>query len=481
MHKSLLQYESLEVGTPAATKKNTLKQFKLVSELRKRQEEGQTTLDIPPEWMQVRGQGPFTIAPFPERYYDRTSRQLALLPIGSDNELLLMSLDDGTVAVLYRDLEPTMSWDSAGYTYNNSLVLIESIKLEAGKLLVLPGTKGQFYISGKSKTYLVDTTHWSRALSNCIDNSDLQPIAGLDFKSNVVTFDFQHEINSCALWNKVGQSFRVFMSDESVHAIPVAGETLDKSDCKSIDVQSGISGYKPLFTQPLSEIMALNATFQREAKRPLSKLIDSSKRQKPLHNESSEDQLDILTDLSKEFLEKVSIGQSLGLMMHGRFVEQQNELARQLQHSSVILEKQTNLKQISERQSSECDAKSDRQTKILERFDKLNESLVRISESPKFRDMAINDKEIAWFKEIRNQVFAFNQYVHQQKRLQDQLGYVRHELDQIRQQTDNSDNFNSEWKELLTILENDTKIIRECNHELSQTHSEVGAELSIRN
>ena len=212
----------------------------------------------------------------------------------------------------------------------------------------------------------------------------------------------------------------------------------------------------------------------------MAKLIEPPKRQKPFLNDSNEEQLDILTDVSKEFSQKVSIAQSLGIMLHGRFIEQQTELTRQLRFSNSLLERQQNLKKKSEMQSSECDAKSAKQAKLLARFAKLKENLIRIGESPKFKDMTINNKEMAWFREIRNQVLAFNQYVHQQKNIQDQLRYIKQELDHISEESDRGPKEPSdEWKELLTILENDTKIIKECNSELAQTFSEIGTEVSV--
>ncbi|SJM83082.1 related to Nucleoporin NUP82 [Zygosaccharomyces bailii] len=480
LSKSLLQYDSLDVQTPSATKRNTVKQFKFVTQLRKKLEEQETTLTITPEWLRVKGQGPFTIAPFPDRYYNRTSKQIALLPIGPYNELLLMSLDDGTIAVLYRDLELTMCWDTNGYTYNNSFVLVESIKLDTGNILVLPHTHGQFYVLGEGKAYFIDTTCWSQTFSSCIDNSDLQPIADLTFKSKVDKIDIPGDIKSCAIWDAADQPLHVFVSDKTVYAKTMTQDTFDESKQKEDLQKPERAVYKPLFSQPLAEIMAYNTTLQAEARHPVAKLIEPPKRQKPFLNDSNEEQLDILTDVSKEFSQKVSIAQSLGIMLHGRFIEQQTELTRQLRFSNSLLERQQNLKKKSEMQSSECDAKSAKQAKLLARFAKLKENLIRIGESPKFKDMTINNKEMAWFREIRNQVLAFNQYVHQQKNIQDQLRYIKQELDHISEESDRGPKEPSdEWKELLTILENDTKIIKECNSELAQTFSEIGTEVSV--
>ncbi|GAV56334.1 hypothetical protein ZYGR_0BB01110 [Zygosaccharomyces rouxii] len=476
MHKSIVQYENLSVETPDSTKRNTIKQFQFISKLRQRPENGQTKIDIPIEWLRVRGQGPFTIAPFPDRYYDRTAVQLEILPIGATNDLLLMSLDDGTIAVLYKDLELTMCWDSKGYSYNNSLALVESIRLEKGELVLKQGTMSQFFVlSGASDVYLVDTSPWSKILSNCIENSDLEPIADLQFKSKISKIEGVSNVDSYATWKKDSEPSDVFISKDAVFIKPttVSDQPTSAKEQKNTDIN--VPRYEVALNQPMSEILSLNASFQAEAKKPLSKLIDPSKRQVKLNNEYNEEQLEILTNVSKEFLQKIVKAQAVGFNLHNRCLEQQYELTRQLQYSGEILSKQEKLRSKSQSQSSQCESKLQRQDKLLQRFSGLTEKLKRINESPKFREMNITDKEMAWFKEIRNQVLVFNQYVHNQKNLQDQLRYLQKELDKLSLEDKNvGEKSKSEWTELLSILENDTKIIKECNNQLAHASSEVG-------
>ncbi|CAR29944.1 hypothetical protein ZYGR_0AD06350 [Zygosaccharomyces rouxii] len=476
MHKSLVQYENLSVETPDATKRNTIKQFQFISKLRQGLENDQTKIDIPMDWLRVRGQGPFTIAPFPDRYYDRTAVQLKILPIGANNDLLLMSFDDGTIVVLYQDLELTMCWDSKGYSYNNSLVLVESIRLERGELVLKQGTLSQFFVlGGTSDIYLVDTSPWSKILSNCIDNSDLEPIADLQFKSEISKIEGVSQIDSYAMWKKDTEPKDVFVSKDTVFvkSTAVNDQPSTVKDEKKANVD--IPRYEVALNQPMSEILSLNASFQTEAKKPLSKLVEPSKRQTKLNNESNEEQLEILTTVSKEFLQKIVKAQALGFNLHNRCLEQQYELTRQLQYSSEILSKQDKLRSKAQSQSSECESKIQRQDKLLQRFNSLSEKLGRINESPKFREMNITDKEMAWFKEIRNQVLVFNQYVHHQKNQQDQLRYLQKELENISlEDKDVGEKSKSEWTELLSILESDTKIIKECNNQLAHASSEVG-------
>lgn len=477
LHKTIVQYENLSIETPDTTKRNTIKQFQFISKLRQGLENDQTKIDIPVEWLKVKAQGPFTIASFPDRYYDRTAVQLEILPISGNNDLLLISLDDGTIAVLYRDLELTMCWDSRGYSYNDSLVLIESIRLERGDIKFKQGALGQFFVlSGKSGVYLVDTSPWSKILSNCIENSDVESIANLQFKSEISKIEGVSDVDSYAVWRKDTAISDVFISKDTVFA---KQRTINDDQHKKAKDQkratTDIPRYEVSLNQPMSEILSLNASFQSEAKRPLTQLIDPSKRQAKLNNESNEEQLEILTNVSKEFLQKIVKAQVLGFNLHNRCLEQQYELTRQLQYSGDILDKQEKLKSRSENQSSQCESKLKRQDQLLQRFNNLTDKLKHISESPKFREMDISDKEMAWFREIRNQVLVFNQYVLNQKNLQEQLRYLKMELNKISSQAkDVDDKSKNEWSELLSILENDTKIIKECNNQLAHASSEVG-------
>lgn len=477
MHKSLIQYESLNTETPDVTKRNTIKQLQLVSRLRRKFTNDQARIDMPVDWLRVKSQGPFTTAPFPDRYYDRTAVQLKLLPIGTNNDLLLMTLDDGTISILYKDLELTMSWDSKGYSYNNSLALIESVKLPKGELVLKQGSLGQFFVlGGASGAYLVDTSPWSEVLSSCIDNSDLQPIADLQFKSHISKIEGVDQVDSYGTWKRCSENNDVFVSEGAVFVKSSPPDDQPSSIKDNGDTDVNLPRYEIALGQPISEILTLNKTFQSETKKPLSKLIDPSKRQAPLNNESNEEQLESLTSVSKEFLQKITKAHALGLTLHSRCLEQQYELTRQLQYSGNMLNQQEKLKSKTESQSSQLECRLQRQEKISQRFNHLNDKLERVGESPKLRGMNINDKEMAWFKEIRNQVLAFNQYVHHQKNLQEQLRYLQRELDKVKPQDKNvlGDKPKNEWTELLSILQNDTKIIRECNEQLVHASSEVG-------
>lgn len=486
VHKSLVQYDSLKVETPAEGKRNTIKQMQFVSRLHKISSEGEHAasgnykLDIPFEQRQVRGQGPFTVVPFPDRFYSCTCKEMAVLPIDESNELLIMTLDEGTIAILFKDVEMTMNWDSNPYSYNNSLVLIETIKLDVKDIgkLVVSSNFGQFFILGNKSTHLIDTTKWTTLMSTCINNSDLRPLGELEIESEVIPVDYKGSFNSVALWDCPEELSYVFVSSNDHVVTKSTDITESRRDKKGKEVKTGSQPpshtYKVKFSQPMAEITALNQSFQRDTAMPPSKLIKPQQRQAPLANESNEEQLDILTGISREFLSKIAKGQSLGLVLHNRIVEQQLELTRQLKFSSDIMERQALLLENYDPQCSKGDANLSRQTVLASRLNKLSDTLNKINESAKFKELEINNKEMEWFREIRDQILTFNQYVHNQKTLQEQTFYLKKELNRIKNETTNvHEKSRDDWEELRKMLEDDIKIIKDCNSQLIRASNDV--------
>ena len=184
--------------------------------------------------------------------------------------------------------------------------------------------------------------------------------------------------------------------------------------------------------------------------------------------------MEIFTDVSKEFLQKIAKAQSLGVSIYNRIHEQQLELTRQLQSTCKIISKDVDLRKKFEAQNKKWDAQIIRQSKLMERFSKLTENLSEISKSNKFKEKNISNAEMEWFKEIRNQILQFNCYVHSQKSLQQDLSYLKRELTRIETETIQVDKKSqSEWNELRKMLEIDSKIIKECNEELQHASQQL--------
>ncbi|CAI4886672.1 CLL_collapsed_G0029400.mRNA.1.CDS.1 [Saccharomyces cerevisiae] len=76
----------------------------------------------------------------------------------------LEGFDDGSLILLFKDLEMSMSWDVDNYVYNNSLVLIERVKLqrEIKSLITLPEQLGKL----RSLSEVISTTSKLILMSN---------------------------------------------------------------------------------------------------------------------------------------------------------------------------------------------------------------------------------------------------------------------------------------------------------------------------
>lgn len=475
MSKSLIQYDSLDVETAAETKTNTIKQLHFVAAIRKKAINfscnERFVTEISEERRQIRGQGPFTIAPFPEKLYDYTFQEIAVLPVGEDVELVLVTLDNGTVAILFNDLELTMNWDSINYNHHNSFVLLETIKIEEpGKIMTCDGQLGQFAIFSNTKTYFIDTKKWSEKMVNGIKNSDLRLVIEMDIESDITVIDSLPHANTVSFWKSFEEKSLVFVSNTSVVAKACTQDMLKAKRTGQLEDQSR-SPYAPHFTQPMDEIMALNQSFQREASKPPSNLLDPRVRQEPLENASNEVQLDALTQISKDTMSKIARGQSLGLILHNRLIEQQFELTRQLKSAGDIIERQKVIKEVYQRELSSRDKIQSRQKMLTERLSNLQTKLAKVEDLPKFKDMKITRKEMEWFKEIRSQVINFNQYVHNQRNLQEQLRFVAKELKRKNSDTEQA-KFLGDWEQLREMLEEDTKILNDCNAQLKHASTE---------
>lgn len=481
MYKSLIQYEELNTETDSEVKKNTIKQLQFVSKLRETHSSGKQ-LTVSLDLRQARGQGPFTIAPFPEQMYNCTGRSVGVMPIDDTNELLLMSLDDGSVAIMLQDLEPTMNWNSVGYNFNTSLTLIELVKLETGdvkEIVVEKSLHGLFFVRAAHGVYSIDTTQWSSTLAKSLEDSDLRPLGEINFKSKVTFQRFSGVSNTLALWRTNSDACIASVTATEVLAGPVPNDLKGTKEASSASSKRlDEKNYNAAYSQPIEEITNLNQRFQKELAKPPSQIIKPQDRQAPLKNDSNEVQLDLLTEYSKELFQKIAIGQSLGATLHNRLAEQVSDLCGQLKTSGELIQKQQDMKEILEFQTTKFGDLETRSTKLNSRFNKLKENLAKISESTKFKELSINKQELAWFREIKNQVLMFNQNVRNQQKLQEQLAFLRRELTRISTQgTDGDTKSREEWQELRSMLEEDTKILQECNHQLNLASRQVPANL----
>ncbi|QLG72141.1 hypothetical protein HG535_0C04950 [Zygotorulaspora mrakii] len=478
LNKSLVQYEGLNVNSKADNKTNTIKQLHFVSAMQKNSatvgnEKEDLLIEVPEGRRQTRDQGPFTISPFPNKLYDCTFHEISTLPISKELDLLVLTMDNGYVAILYNDLEITMNWEFTNYDHNNSFVLVEIIKLDKpGKLSIPAGQYGKFAVSTDTGAYLIDTAKWSEKMATCLVDSDLQLIGEITFKSDIKFIDSLSHITSISFCSMLETDSLIFVSNQSVAVTPLEPNILKLPKSNHNQKTDSSNAYKIHFTQPIDEIMALNQIFQQDIKKSPSVVVDPKTRQQPLENDTNEIQLTALTEVSKDLMTGISRGQALGLVLHNRLREQQYELTCQLKMGNEILEKQDVIADTYERQLSSKKKISVKQNSLIERLNGMKKRITEIERSSSYQNSKISKKEMEWFKEIRNQVLNFNQYVHTQRKLQEQLQYVSKEL-KLQPNEVTLEQPLDDWDELRKVLDEDTKILKECNAQIRQASTEI--------
>lgn len=519
MQKAILLYNSLDSETSNDVKKNIFKQLKFISALHSENLKfGKTEFDIESSFRKVKPQGPFTISPYPEELYETTANDIFTYQIGESNELLMLTFDNGTILSLFRDLEMSMCWDFDNYFYSNSMVLIERIDNfknvdnsnnilqifkdfnQVGQILV--------YSPSAKTTYNIITKSWSEAMDKCIENSDISEISKIEVKSQIVDINVnrnntsnlfkteiqtyanteQKQYTSCGIFRADGQTGVIFVGPQDIVAVPLnlcdgEKESLVNERQSSEPVSEVDSKFSKLdisFSQPMSEIMDFAESYKRRSKNPFGEVIPPEVRQAKLENSSNEKQLDVLTTVSKGVVGTVVQGQSLGVMLHARILEQQYEFSKQIKGVNDVIEKQEELTKQYKEQSTRLQSKINKQTALMERLTALNQRVLGSNESALVRDSVISNQEIAWFKEIRNQIYKFNEFVHNQKSLQEELGFVKQELNKVQSRSESSrDKSEHEWKELRKMLEQDAATIKQCNEGLQKATKDLDTGVSV--
>ncbi|CCK73558.1 linker nucleoporin NUP82 NDAI_0G05750 [Naumovozyma dairenensis CBS 421] len=495
LQKSIVLYDSLKENMSNDVKRNVIKQLQFATKLqgqfleqlkgekdeertRHAQKDLKLILDVDLEYRLVNFQGPFTISPFPNELYSATAKESQCMKINENNELLIMTFDDGSVALLFRDLELTMSWDIANYIHDNSFALVELIKLkptDIGRLIIYQDNFGKFFLLSDDVIMLVHTNSWSDKLAKAIDDSNLNILSEIGFESEITWFDVMGKFNNCTPCKYHGKESIIFVSSDNVFVENLTKKhsmnNIKGSSTSNSNEETAESEYKVTFKQPIDELMTLNELFQKQCRMPFSKLIKPEDRQIELSNESNEIQLEILTDLSKELITKIIDGQTLGFNLHNRLKEQQLELTRQLKHTQIVFEKQDCIKNKNKEILKRWNEQLNRSVKLTDRLQNLNEKLITINDSPNLSSYPITSVELEWFKEIRNQVHKFNSFVHTQRDANEELSFLKKELDRISNDVTSvvDEKSKKEWEELRAILEQDSKIIKECNIELTKT------------
>ena len=211
LYRSIILYNTLgeDGASEADAKRNIIRQLQFVSSLNLDNERRKTrgtghdfknsddaciVREIDSEYRIVKPQGPFTIAPFPEELYSATANDIFTVSMDGEkctNELVVVSYTNGTIVILLRDLEPSMSWDVNGYVYNNSMVLVESMKIQGVtadsdiRFVRNYNETNQFMVQPSQGTLrCFDMTSWSDVILKCLESADLTMLPGTEFKSH---------------------------------------------------------------------------------------------------------------------------------------------------------------------------------------------------------------------------------------------------------------------------------------------------------
>ena len=470
--KSVILYNSIDKDTKPEVKKNIIKQVQFAAQLdiKKKERDCADGIEIEDEYRFVKLQGPFTIAPYPNKLYDTTAKEISVVNIDQDNELLAMIFDDNTLLFLFKDLEQSMVWDSSDFYYNNSLVLIEDLQLSTKddcRIIKSFIKMGSILVHDSRNIFLIDTTSWSSLVSKCIIKQEMTPLTNILFNSKVTPLNWNDKFLSAGVWKSNGVEGLLVSSPLKIYAKKLSTNTTAyisrgnavKSELEQNNINKNVK-YSVSFSQPISEIMDLTKMYIEECKNPFPDIIEPRVRQEVLSNDSNEEQLEVMTKLSGVVMKKIIKGQSLGITLHSRILEQEYELTRQLKYAQDLIAKQATIEDLNQQQSLRWKQRLEKQVKLIDRFKKLNEKLTVIESNDKFKDLVISNAEMAWFKEIKNQAIKFNDFVHKQKNVQEDLDFIKKELELIQSKSQALENkTRNDWEGLRQMLKEDSILL----------------------
>ena len=489
--KAVLLYDSLSDDTKDEVKRNVIRQYKFVSNLKfENGKNGKAEFEMESEFRQVQLQGPFTISPYPNVLYETTAKEIHRVSIGLNSEVIVLTFCNGTILILFQDQEMSMCWNSRNYIYSNSLVVIENVKHfeqssfdnELHIFKSFNETNLAMLACGERGINIIDMSTWGDNLDKAITNADLSSIRTTSFKSLVFQkMIFHTAFRECAVWRQKGKTGIIVSGPKGVKSelmkldIPVDEDSQESKESSPI-LSTETTRFQAEFAQPIREIQDLTVAYVRRCKNPFTQVIPAHVRQQELANSTNEVQLDALTTLSTQLGAVILQGESLGVMLHSRLLEQQFALSNQIKGTSDIIEKQDALVEKYEIQKRVLTEKMAKQDKLAMRLIKLNQKINEANTVALGSDNVISEQELMWFKDIRNQIFKFNEFVRSQRALQSQLDYVKQELSKLQNKTKTTKNkTDEEWNELRKILENDASVIKQCNEELQKTGSAIGA------
>lgn len=472
-NKALLQYQDLNDNDSPDLRRKVTKQLQFVSKLQKKNDYKDTeshVVTISKAHRSPRAQGPFTINPFPDNLYLATGRQVEVIKLqGCAAELLLISFDDGTILECFPDREPVMSWEDEGFCENNSLIVLGSVNI-GGEIALVNGYT--FVVLSSAKVTFVSLRKLAQVIESSLNDCDISYFDEADLSEEVV--EKNGRFCSAIICASSEKSCVALLSETTTSHIDIPF-SLDAPKMRTAlgTAKTDVEQYRP-YGQPLNEVLALNEKVQALLKKPLQTGVSPSLRQAKLNNESNEDQLSLLTSISKEVMTRIASAQTLALSLYLRLSCQQGELTQHLETVSKVEELQSKVLRRLKDQSSRWEAAQAKNKSISSRLEQISSKLKQVSSSGKFQSQPISNHELEWFKEIRDQVIRFNRLVHEQQSLGNTLSNLKCELEYVHVESkegksgsssaDNKDEV--PWDELRALLAKDLRIIGECQDSL---------------
>ncbi|AET40670.1 linker nucleoporin NUP82 Ecym_6290 [Eremothecium cymbalariae DBVPG len=472
-YKATALYESIDKDTPNEKKIAMIEHFDFVSKIYKMIDKDSEFFDvnIPEHKRMVTPRGPFSIYGFPEELYNTTATKLITLPVNDEGAyVLILSFDDGTILSLFPDIELLMSWSRS---LNNacSFVLIEKFRAGGEIFAIESGVA----ILEKNNAHIVRFPYL-KALGECIKEGDIAPMVDVKLTSDITPLAGSY--HTVVTWNEPSTKGILFIGNSVIRSIP---DDVGLSSFKPrVDPAISQNGkYTVCFPSTMEELLKTNKALQHTLRQPLP-LVPLEQKNVPLNSEFNEHQLATLTKISTEVMDRIILAQSLGYLMYNRAATQQFELCRQLETVSKLNDRSVTLKQNTKSLTCRLDSVSKKDIALRSRLEKLQQSLDKVNESPKFNELPLSMKERAWFRELKNDVLAFNEYVLQNSKLCEELNFLKKELELIESNHGNIPNeelFNFEkLQDLLTL---DSKMIGDCNDQLLAAAKDLENKLYI--
>ncbi|CDO95280.1 unnamed protein product [Kluyveromyces dobzhanskii CBS 2104] len=405
-------------------------------------------------------QGPFMIKNFPNSLDAKEASALDVVPLNESVGLLNVHFRDGTNVILFPSSEPIMNWSLRANNTFNTLSAITVYNAQ-GSCQSSSLSEPKLVFSTPNLTTIIEMP-WLQPLSQCLRLHDFSILDEVKFENEITTVPGSYlgiipTLSGDFLYNH--NSVKVLESSES-------SITKTVSDLpEKVEYQ-----YKPALPTSGNEIDLLLKSYRTRAEGFIPGIPDSLA-SIPLKNETNENQLEVVSKLYKETMERVKLGQMVSFRMFNKTNEQVAELHRQLRKTNEANTLRNKLKEHLANLEERYMVYEQKSKSLETRLDKIKKTFSTIEENEKLRTSRISDAEVAWFKAIKIQVLKFNNFVHTTSKLRQELEFLHAQLQSTPKECQSFSE--SEFDSLQQMLTNDKRVIDSCVKELTSSISEL--------